>query len=50
MQKFPPPRKVSNRPPIDTLLAEIGKLGYKGVGRKYGVSDNSVRKWVKICG
>jgi len=24
---------------------EIDELGYVGVGRKYGVSDNAVRKW-----
>ena len=29
------------------LKAEIDKLGYSGVGRKYGVSDNAVRKWLK---
>jgi transposase-like protein len=29
------------------LLNEIDKLGYSAVGRKYGVSDNAVRKWVK---
>jgi hypothetical protein len=39
-------RKVV-RPPLDILLVEIEKLGYSGVGRKYGVSDNSIRKWVK---
>lgn len=27
------------------MLAEIAALGYTGVGRKYGVSDNAVRKW-----
>ena len=35
------------RPPYEQLLAEIAELGYSGVGRKYGVSDNAVRKWVR---
>jgi hypothetical protein len=34
-----------DRPPYEHLLAEIAELGYVGVGRKYGVSDNAVRKW-----
>lgn len=40
----PDTRRVA-RPPYDQLLAEIAALGYTGVGRKYGVSDNAVRKW-----
>ena len=35
------------RPPYDHLLAEIAALGYAGTGRRYGVSDNAVRKWVR---
>ena len=30
------------------LLKEVKELGYKGTGVKYGVSDNAIRKWVKI--
>jgi hypothetical protein len=37
-------RKVT-RPPYDQLLREIEALGYLGVARKYGVSDNAIRKW-----
>jgi hypothetical protein len=40
-------RRVS-RPPYEQLLAEIEAHGYCWVGRKYGVSDNAVRKWVKF--
>lgn len=40
-------RKV-DRPSIDQLKEDIEKLGYSGTGRKYGVSDNSIRKWIKI--
>ena len=35
------------RPPYETLLNEIKELGYSGTGRKYGVSDNAIRKWKK---
>jgi hypothetical protein len=38
-------RRRVERPPHDQLLAEIEELGYLGVGRKYGVSDNAIRKW-----
>jgi hypothetical protein len=39
-------RKVK-RPSFDVLMSEISRLGYSAVGRKYGVSDNAVRKWMK---
>jgi hypothetical protein len=42
-----PSRRKVERPPEDQLLREIEELGYLGVGRRYGVSDNAVRKWVK---
>jgi Helix-turn-helix domain len=35
------------RPPYDQLLAEIAATSYSAVGRKYGVSDNAIRKWVR---
>ena len=34
------------RPPYEQLLREIGETSYAAVGRKYGVSDNAIRKWV----
>jgi transposase-like protein len=40
-------RKV-DRPPYEQLLAEIQSTSYVAVGRKYGVSDNAVRKWVRF--
>lgn len=40
-------RKVE-RPPREKLLAEIEATNYCAVGRKYGVSDNAVRKWVRF--
>jgi transposase-like protein len=35
------------RPPYEQLRREIHELGYSAVGRKYGVSDNAVRKWIR---
>jgi hypothetical protein len=40
-------RKV-DRPPYEQLRAEIEATSYLAVGRKYGVSDNAVRKWVRF--
>jgi hypothetical protein len=40
-------RKVE-RPSIEQLLKEIKETNYCAVGRKYGVSDNAIRKWVGI--
>lgn len=34
-------------PPYLILIEEIEDLGYCGVGRIYGVSDNAIRKWKK---
>lgn len=39
-------RKVE-RPDLQTLIDDIKNLGYCGTGRKYGVSDNAIRKWLK---
>ena len=36
------------RPPYEKLMGEIEAIGYSAVGRKYGVSDNAVRKWVRF--
>ena len=40
-------RKVDIRPPKNVLLKEIAEMGYCNTGRKYGVSDNAIRKWLK---
>ena len=39
-------RKVK-RPTFEQLIKEVEQFGYCGVGRKYGVSDNSIKKWIK---
>jgi len=36
-----------DRPTYQTLIQEIGELGYVGTGKKYGVSDNAIRAWKK---
>jgi hypothetical protein len=43
---YKPKRKVDNRPSQEQLLKDISDFGYTGTGRKYGVSDNSIRKWI----
>ena len=40
--------RKTERPDKQTLMDDIIKLGYSGTGRKYGVSDNTIRKWVKV--
>ncbi|HVY97651.1 MAG TPA: hypothetical protein VHA54_11890 [Solirubrobacterales bacterium] len=40
--------RKAERPPYEKLLAEIEADGYCAVGRRYGVSDNAVRKWVRF--
>jgi hypothetical protein len=42
----PGARKVE-RPSHQQLLREVDRLGYLAVGRKYGVSDNAIRKWLR---
>jgi integrase len=34
------------RPSLEALQEDIEQLGYSGTGRKYGVSDNAIRKWI----
>lgn len=43
-----PTARKAERPPYEKLLAEIEAHGYCAVGRRYGVSDNAVRKWVRF--
>jgi HNH endonuclease len=35
------------RPPYEQLMAELAATSFSAVGRKYGVSDNAIRKWVR---
>jgi 5-methylcytosine-specific restriction endonuclease McrA len=40
-------KRTVERPPYQDLISMVESHGYSATGRKYGVSDNSVRKWVK---
>jgi integrase len=40
-------RKV-NRPSYGELKRDVELMGYVATGKKYGVSDNSIRKWLKF--
>lgn len=39
-------RRKVNRPSREILLDDIKNIGYSVTGRKYGVSDNTIRKWL----
>lgn len=41
-----PERRKVERPPYERLLEEVERNGFLAVGRKYGVSDNAIRKWI----
>ena len=40
-------RRKVERPAYESLIVDVEKIGYSATGRKYGVSDNSIRKWIK---
>jgi hypothetical protein len=39
--------RKKERPHLNVLIKDVSELGYVGTGKKYGVSDNSIRKWIK---
>lgn len=41
-----PARRKVERPPYDILLAQTCEEGFLATGRRYGVSDNAIRKWI----
>jgi Zn finger protein HypA/HybF involved in hydrogenase expression len=42
------PKRVENRPSREQLLKDMEEINnYCVVGKKYGVSDNCIRKWLK---
>lgn len=43
-------RKIENRPTIKTLIKDIEEFGYEGTGRKYNVTGNCIKKWIKNYG
>jgi len=38
------------RPSLDELLHDVDTIGYVATGKKYGVTDNTIRKWFKSYG
>ena len=40
-------QRTVNRPSKENLINEIIACGFTATGRKYGVSDNAIRKWCK---
>jgi hypothetical protein len=41
-------RRKVDRPEYAVLIKETSEFGFVSVGKKYGVSDNAIRKWVKF--
>jgi len=42
-----PKRRKTKRPSYERLLKEIEEMGFSATGRKYGVTDNAIRKWLR---
>lgn len=40
-------QRKTERPAYNELKKDVAKLGFLGTGRKYLVSDNAIRKWLK---
>ena len=41
-------RKIELRPTLEDITKDLKTMSYVSVGKKYGVSDNCIRKWIKI--
>ena len=39
--------RISNRPSYDVLKKDLTIMSYVACGKKYSVSDNSIRNWLK---
>jgi hypothetical protein len=42
-----PERRKVPRPSYEQLLEDVGSMSFVAIGRKFGVSDNAVRKWIR---
>jgi hypothetical protein len=38
--------RLVKRPSLETLINDVNSIGYSATGRKYGVSDHSIKKWI----
>lgn len=45
--KFITACEKTNRPSLEQLLKDVRELNYTNTGKKYNVSDNSIRKWIR---
>lgn len=43
-------RRKAIRPSIEEILDGVRNLGYEAFGRKYGISGNAIKKWIKAYG
>lgn len=41
-------RQKADRPSIEQLLKDVVETSYVATGKKYGVSDNAIRKWIRL--
>lgn len=41
-----PERRKVPRPSYEQLIAEVRADGFAATGRRYGVTDNAIRKWI----
>jgi hypothetical protein len=42
-----PERRKVERPSYEQLMADVESMSFLAIGRKYGVSDSAVRKWIR---
>lgn len=42
-----PERRKVPRPSYEQLMTDVASMSLLAVGRKYGVSDNAIRKWIR---
>jgi hypothetical protein len=42
-----PEIRRADRPSHAQLKTDLAQMSYLAVGRKYGVSDNAIRKWLR---
>lgn len=47
-QSLKPEKRKVKRPKLKILQKELSETNYVAVSKKYGVSDNAVRKWLKM--
>lgn len=43
-------KRTSKKPVVTQLVEDISSMSWAAIGRKYGVSDNAVRKWARSYG